>query len=67
MQLNEIPSILTISQDEIETAIPSESNEHLSIKKIKTSSCGLNYKLLAQFGVMIAQLVFQIIILAREK
>jgi hypothetical protein len=67
MDLASTPSILTISQDEIETVIPSESNEHLSIKKTKTSSCGLNYKLLAQFGLMIAQLVFQIIILAREK
>jgi hypothetical protein len=67
MQLNEIPSILTISQDEIETVIPSESNEHISIKKTKTSSCGLNYKLLAQFGLMIAELIFQIIILVREK
>jgi hypothetical protein len=67
MNLASIPSILTISQDEIETVIPSESNEHLSIKKTKTSSCGLNYKLLAQFGLMIAYLVFQIIILVREK
>jgi hypothetical protein len=67
MDLASTPSILTISQDEIETVIPSESNEHLSIKKTKTSSCGLNYKLLVQFGLIIAQLVFQIIILAREK
>jgi hypothetical protein len=67
MDLASTPSILTFSQDEIETVIPSESNEHLSIKKSKTSSCGLNYKLLAQFGLMITQLVFQIIILAREK
>jgi hypothetical protein len=38
------PSLLTIVQDEIETIIPSESNENLSVKKTKTSSCGLNYK-----------------------
>jgi anionic cell wall polymer biosynthesis LytR-Cps2A-Psr (LCP) family protein len=48
----EIPSLLTIVQDEIETVIPSESNEHLSVKKTKTSSCGLNYKSLLQFGLM---------------
>jgi hypothetical protein len=67
MNLALTPSILSISQDEIETTIPSESNEHISIKKTKTSSSGLNYKLLAQFGLMIAHLIFQIIILAREK
>jgi hypothetical protein len=39
-----VPSLLTIVQDEIETVIPSESNEHLSVKRTKTSSCGLNYK-----------------------
>jgi hypothetical protein len=38
------PNLLTIVQDEIETVIPSESNEHLSLKKTKTSSCCLNYK-----------------------
>ena len=67
MNLASTPSILRISQDEIETVIPSESNEHLSIKKTKTSSCGLNYKNLGQFILMIIQLIFQIIILAREK
>jgi hypothetical protein len=67
MNLASTPSILTFSQDEIDTVISSESSEHLSIKKTKISSCGLNYKLLAQFGLMIAQLVFQIIILASEK
>jgi hypothetical protein len=40
----DISSLLTIIQDEIETVIPSESNEHVSVKKTKTSSCGLNYK-----------------------
>jgi hypothetical protein len=40
MDLASTPSILTLSQDEIETVIPSESNEYLSIKKTKTSSCG---------------------------
>jgi hypothetical protein len=43
------PSLSTIVQDEIETVIPSESNEHLSVKKTKTSSCGRNYKSLLQF------------------
>jgi hypothetical protein len=38
-QGDEIPSLLTIVQDEIETVIPSESNEHLSGKNTKTSSC----------------------------
>jgi hypothetical protein len=36
-------SLLTIVQDEIEAFIPSESNEHLSVKITRTSSCGLNY------------------------
>jgi hypothetical protein len=45
MDLASTPSFLTFSQDEIETVIPSESNEHLSIKKTKTSSCGLNPKI----------------------
>jgi hypothetical protein len=49
-QGEEIPSLLTIVQDEIKTVIPSESNEHLSVKKTKISSCGLNYKSLMQFG-----------------
>jgi hypothetical protein len=35
-----VPSLLTIVQDEIETVIQSESNEHPSVKKTKTSSCG---------------------------
>jgi hypothetical protein len=62
----DIPSLLTIIQDEIETVIPSESNEHLSVKKTKTSSCGLNYKSLLQFGLMTINLIFQIIILYKE-
>ena len=61
-----VPSLLTIIQDEIETVIPSESNEHLSVKKTKTSSCGLNYKSLLQFGLMAINLIFQIIILYKE-
>ena len=65
-QGDEIPSLLTIVQDEIETVIPSESNEHLSVKKTKTSSCGLNYKSLLQFGLMTINLIFQIIILYKE-
>jgi hypothetical protein len=39
----EIPGLLTIVQDDIETVIPSESNEHLSVKKTKIASCELNY------------------------
>jgi hypothetical protein len=35
MDLALTPSTLIISQDEIETVIPSEANEHLSIKKTK--------------------------------
>jgi hypothetical protein len=62
----DIPSILTIIQDEIKTVLPSESNEHLSVKKTKTSSCGLNYKSLLQFGLMTIKLIFQIIILYKE-
>jgi hypothetical protein len=61
-----VPSLLTIIQDEIETVIPSESNEHLSVKKTKTSSYGLNYKSLLQFGLMTINLIFQIIILYKE-
>jgi hypothetical protein len=34
-----VPSLLIIVHDEIETVIPSESNEHLRLKKSKTSSC----------------------------
>jgi hypothetical protein len=62
----DIPNLLTIIQNEIETVIPSESNEHLSVKKTKTSSCGLNYKSLLQFGLMTVNLIFQIIILYKE-
>jgi hypothetical protein len=61
-----VPSLLTIVQDEIETVIPSESNEHFSVKKTKTSSCGLNYKSLLQFGLMAIKLITQIIILYKE-
>jgi hypothetical protein len=35
----EILSLLTIVQDEIETVIPSESNEHLSVK---ITTCTMN-------------------------
>jgi hypothetical protein len=61
-----VPSLLTIVQDYIETVIPSESNEHLSVKKTKISSYGLNYKNLLQFGLMTVNLIFQIIILYKE-
>jgi hypothetical protein len=63
---SDVLSLLTIIQDEIETVIPSESNEHLSVKKTKISSCGLNYKSLLQFGLMTINLIFQIIILYKE-
>jgi hypothetical protein len=62
----DISSILTIIRDEIETVIPSESNEHLSVKKTTTSSCELNYKSLLQFGLMTINLIFQIIILYKK-
>jgi hypothetical protein len=62
----EVQSLLTIVQDEIETVIPSESNEHLSVKKIKTSSYGLNYKYQLQFGLIPINLIFHIIILYKE-
>jgi hypothetical protein len=62
----EVPSLLTIVHDEIETVRTSESNEHLSVKKTKTSSCGLNYKSLLQFGLMTINLIFQIIILYKD-
>jgi hypothetical protein len=48
-----IPSLFSITQNEIESVIPSESAEHLSTKIIKTSSCGVNYKTLGQVGLMI--------------
>jgi hypothetical protein len=62
----EITSLLTMGQDEIETVIPSESNEDLRVRKTKTSSCCLNYKNLLQFGLMTINLKFQIIILYKE-
>jgi hypothetical protein len=65
-QGDEIPSLLTIVQDEIETVIQSESNGHLSVKKTKTSSCGLNYKSLLQFRLITINLIFLIIILYKE-
>jgi hypothetical protein len=60
MDLASTPSILIFSKNEIETVIPSESNEHLSLKKTKTSSCGLNYKLLGQIVLMIRQNYFKL-------
>jgi hypothetical protein len=41
-----LPSLFSITNDEIETVVPSESNEHISKKISKKSSCGLNYKVL---------------------
>jgi hypothetical protein len=63
---HEIPSLLTIVQDKIETVFPSESNEHLSEKKTKISSYSLNYKSLLEFGLMRIKFIFQIIILYKE-
>jgi hypothetical protein len=69
-----IPSLFSITQHEIKTVIPSESsvagsfgsNDHLSTKVTKTSSCGVNYKTLGQFALMIIQLIFQILILIKK-
>jgi hypothetical protein len=61
-----LPSLFSITNDEIETVIPSESNEHISKKISKKSSCGLNYKVLIQFTLMIIQLIFKIFILIKE-
>jgi hypothetical protein len=46
------PSLLTIVQYEIETVVTSESNEDLSKKISKRSTCGVNYKSLLQFGLI---------------
>jgi hypothetical protein len=61
-----LPSLFSITNDVIERVIPSESNEHISKKISKKSSCGLNYKVLLQFSLMIIELIFQILILIKE-
>jgi hypothetical protein len=61
-----LPSLFSITNDETETIIPSESKEYISKKISKKSSCGLNYKVLLQFSLMIIQLIFQILILIKE-
>jgi hypothetical protein len=55
--LLEVPSLLTIVQDEIEA---------VKCKENQTSSCGLNSKSLLQFGLMTINLIFQVIILYKE-
>jgi hypothetical protein len=38
-----LPSLFSITNDEVETIIPSESNEHIAPYKIsKQSKCGIN-------------------------
>jgi hypothetical protein len=59
-------SLFSITNDETETIIPSESKEHISKNISKKSSCGLNYKILLQFSLMIIQLIFQIFILIKK-
>jgi hypothetical protein len=64
--LDSIPSLLTIAQDEIDVVISLEYKKHLSKKISKRSTCGLNYKSVLQFGLMIVNLIFQTIILYKE-
>jgi hypothetical protein len=61
-----LPSLFSITNNEIETVILSESNEHISKKISKKSSWRVNYKVLLQFTLMIIQLIFQVIILIKE-
>jgi hypothetical protein len=59
-------SLCSITNDEKETVILSESNEPISKKISKKSSDGLNYKVWLQFTLMTIQLIFQILILIKE-
>jgi hypothetical protein len=62
-----LPSLFSITNDETETIIPSESNEHIaSHKTSKQSKCGINYKTITQFILMFVQLIFEILILWKE-
>jgi uncharacterized protein YqhQ len=62
-----LPSVFSITNDETETIIPSESNEHISSHKIsKQSKCGINYKTITQFILIFIQLIFEILILTKE-
>jgi hypothetical protein len=48
-----LTSLFSITNNETETIIPSESNEHITSHKIsKKNSCGINYKTLFQFILM---------------
>jgi hypothetical protein len=53
----------SLTEDIIETNVPPESNENTSSKVRKRKRCGLNYKSLFQFLLLILSLVFQAIIL----
>jgi hypothetical protein len=57
---NSTPNLFSITQDQIVT------NEGSSKIITKKSKCGLNFKSLLQFILMIMQLIFQIIILYKE-
>jgi hypothetical protein len=62
-----LPSLFSIRKDEVETIIPSESNEHITSHKIsQESKCGINYKIITQFILMFIQLIFEILILTKE-
>jgi hypothetical protein len=62
-----LPSLFSITNDEIETIIPSESNEHIASHKIsKQSKCDINYKTIIQFILMLIQIIFEILILTKE-
>jgi hypothetical protein len=62
-----LPSLFSITKDEVEKIIPSESNEQITSHKIsKQSKCGINYKTITQFILMFIQLIFEILILTKE-
>jgi hypothetical protein len=61
------PSLFSITNNEVETIIPSESNEHIVSHKIsKQSKYGINYKTMTQFILMFIQVIFEILILWKE-
>jgi hypothetical protein len=62
-----LPSLFSITNDEIETIIPSESNEHIASHTISTQNkYGINYKTITQFILMFIQIIFEILILWKE-
>jgi hypothetical protein len=62
-----LPSLFTITNDETDTIISSESNEYIASHKIsKQSKCGINYKNISQFILMFVQIIFEILILVKE-